>query len=1104
MKKQTIIIVVSLLTIASFTLFLKSHTPKEELNRPELISEEDEEYNPDKNREWSADEVLQQRALLTTKKEEYHTSKNRGNGTYFTIGDGGVTGQWIDRGPENIPGAWELATIDVGTDTIYTTTCGHYGAAESIWKGTLAGTDFKMLKGSGRLPYRYRDINVLHKNGVKSLFVTVTTGPLYYSHDDGATWQKPTGLPEVLEFTVADRKNKIIYSTDGEKIYKSTDLGVTFSVAATFPSKMNTRLSSPLFASQPGYGDLFAIHGNDFYTFISGTLTKKGTLPGPATQYGSHFYLNGDTRRFYVSSSNSNPVAPEKKDSWWTSTDGGSSWTQKYPTGHYYNDVCEFANMRGFGVSPTNPDIVIGGYSHPSSSDDGFDTWYDDETYWGYYQGGSDVSSQYAELLNYYHPDFQSTHIWLDSKGKEFSLWCSDGGLLYQDKDYAGQAIEKANVPNKSWRNLMLGGGAGVTETYGFGMVNGNRGVVDFALGTQDQGIQISVDSLVNDRVVVFITTGGDGEACASGPDGAYGWAIKGDGVKSPFPLYNGTEFKGSDGRNNGTKYDITQRGIWFDLKNYSNTIWVLNENINKLIWSGSSWSKKTVSLGNTGYIGAMTQSPSNTNLFWTLANNKVFKSTDGGNSFDGGVTVAMNASTSGNVVRGWAFDDNTILFAGKSGNSVTSIISTDGGATFTEVAGLPNMEVKWMQGDKDGRVAMVSTKMGAYLFDKSQQKWYDAAGPQETGAPYFNGQWGAYIPSTNTFRFSTWGYGIWDFKLEEGVVSPFVRVNSPNGGEFINIGDTVQLSWASYIDTEDSLVLSLVQNGTITETLATVPNTTSSYQWEIPADQATGEYLIQVAVQNQSLQDESDSQFKIVDLRRLKNSHITLTDFDSEEPSNPAKNVLDEVSTTFWHTAYSASQPPFPHTITFVSDTTVELAAFSYLPRQDGSANGRIKAYTIEVSNDGVSWDTVGQGELANTSEKSLIIFDKALEATKVRFIMESEQGGQFYASMAEFELYYLHKKPTSITIGEVNQRVQAITLMGIEGNRLNISVGTAGKYKITIHSLNGRILFSQNRDIKAGVSSINMRIVGVARQVGIIQISNGINSLTQKISIQ
>ena len=790
-------IVLTLFLVGFVTIIAFNITqPKNDWKRPILNweNEEDEEFDEEKTKEWTLEERLEQEDLFNSIKEgTYHKAKTRGAGQLFTIGDGSITGQWIDRGPENVPGAWGIATIDVGTDTIYATTCGHGSTQQSIYKGTLAGNDFTPLKGAGRLPYQYRDINVLHDNGVKSIFLTVASGPLYYSHDDGITWHKPTGLPDTLEFTVADRKNKVIYSTDGEKLYQSTDLGVTFTAVATFPSKKNTRLTSPLFASQPGYGELFAIHGSDFYTFINGVLTKKGTLPGPATQYGIHFFLNGDTRRFYVSSKNAQPSDATRRVSWWTSTDSGTTWIQKFPSGHYYNNVTEFASYRGFGVSPTNPDIVIGGYVHPSSSDNAFDSWYDDDIHWGSFQGGDSVSDQHEELLHYYHPDFQSTHIFLDSQGKEFSLWCSDGGLLYQDKDYAGQAIEKANVPNKSWRNLMLAGGSAVTETYPYGMVNGNKGATDFALATQDQGVQISVDSLVNDRVVVFVTKGGDGEPCASGPDGKYGWKVTKYGIKGPFSLYNGTTFNGSEGRLNGTQYDISLTGIWFDLQDYNNSMWVLNTKVNKLIWHGSWWEKKAVSLGNSDNIGAMTQSPVNTNTYWVLANNKVYKSTDGGSSFNGGVTVPMNASTLGNDIRGWAFDDNTILFAGKSENAVSSIISTDGGATFTEVAGLPNVDVRWMQGDKDARVAMASTKVGPYLFDRSQNKWYNAAGPQDIGSPYFNGQWGAYIPATNTFRFSTWGYGIWDFKLEDDGVTPLANhrtISTPKAIQLLGINN--------------------------------------------------------------------------------------------------------------------------------------------------------------------------------------------------------------------------------------------------------------------------------------------------------------------------
>ena len=77
-------------------------------------------------------------------------------------------------------------------------------------------------------------------------------------------------------------------------------------------------------------------------------------------------------------------------------------------------------------------------------------------------------------------------------------------------------------------------------------------------------------------------------------------------------------------------------------------------------------------------------------------------------------------------------------------------------------------------------------------------------------------------------------------------------------------------------------------------------------------------------------------------------------------------------------------------------------------MPRQDGSANGNIKAYKIEVSNDGQTWgDIVAQGEFDNSRKVKKVLFDKPCKARFVRFTALSSQDGQDFASGAEMTFF-------------------------------------------------------------------------------------------------
>ena len=70
----------------------------------------------------------------------------------------------------------------------------------------------------------------------------------------------------------------------------------------------------------------------------------------------------------------------------------------------------------------------------------------------------------------------------------------------------------------------------------------------------------------------------------------------------------------------------------------------------------------------------------------------------------------------------------------------------------------------------------------------------------------------------------------------------------------------------------------------------------------------------------------------------------------DSEETSaeySAAENAFDGDENTFWHTVWSAAQPPHPHTLEIDLGTVHDISGINLLPRQD-SPNGRIKDYRL------------------------------------------------------------------------------------------------------------------------------------------------------------
>lgn len=118
------------------------------------------------------------------------------------------------------------------------------------------------------------------------------------------------------------------------------------------------------------------------------------------------------------------------------------------------------------------------------------------------------------------------------------------------------------------------------------------------------------------------------------------------------------------------------------------------------------------------------------------------------------------------------------------------------------------------------------------------------------------------------------------------------------------------------------------------------------------------------------------------------------------------AANLTDGDPTTIWHTTYGVTQANYPHWIDFDCGKPVNIKGFTYLPRTDGSTNGDIKEWSVEVSNDGTTWTEVTSGTFKYDKEQKRVDFAKPVNARYLRFIGRSSQNGADYASGAEFSI--------------------------------------------------------------------------------------------------
>ncbi|MFF5295191.1 discoidin domain-containing protein [Paractinoplanes globisporus] len=117
-----------------------------------------------------------------------------------------------------------------------------------------------------------------------------------------------------------------------------------------------------------------------------------------------------------------------------------------------------------------------------------------------------------------------------------------------------------------------------------------------------------------------------------------------------------------------------------------------------------------------------------------------------------------------------------------------------------------------------------------------------------------------------------------------------------------------------------------------------------------------------------------------------------------------PATNLLDGNLNTIWHTQYSPTTTPLPHTLTINMGKVQAVGGFVYLPRPPANSNGRIGTYKIQTSVDGSTWtNRITDGTFADSPASQTVLFPP-VDAKYVKLIVTGAAGNRGQVtSMAE-----------------------------------------------------------------------------------------------------
>ena len=211
-----------------------------------------------------------------------------------------------------------------------------------------------------------------------------------------------------------------------------------------------------------------------------------------------------------------------------------------------------------------------------------------------------------------------------------------------------------------------------------------------------------------------------------------------------------------------------------------------------------------------------------------------------------------------------------------------------------------------------------------------------------------------------------------------------------------------------------------------------------------------------------------------------LSKNEWTLLYFDSENAGTggSAIHAIDGDPGTIWHTQWQGGVPPYPHEIQVDLGDMYMVHEFTYLPRQDGSPNGRIKDYELYVTEDKANWgDAVSSGSFENSAAPKTINIDEPVAGKYFKFKALSEVNGEAFASAAEFTIVGCYKPQTGIFDNSYSDDISAYPVPTDGKVNLSVFTSNAGQnMKYTLYSIAGQVINQGQLDGYSGNYSVNL----------------------------
>lgn len=655
----------------------------------------------------------------------------------LTVIPGVLTGTWNEKGSNNLAGRTHTADYDTSNQRVYLSSDGG-----NIWRGRLNGNEWEVLNdqlnfGSISL------VRVIHRGAERRIFAATDERLMFYSDDEGATWETSTGFgtlsgsgERIIRTQVSDDSARTVYALIAERIppstsrvislFKSVDMGTQFTRVVTLPQSVSvSQNAADLWCPQYGFAEPRIMM--NYRTFrldaTADTLVATGDLPGQPGGFAiltGHLEQNGNVLEYAYINENI-----------YRSADGGITWELK-------NNIAKSPFFKtSFSSSILTADKLFFGDIECHRSVNGGAGWVKFNDWFDYYQN----------MVSKLHADIPSVNALLDENGNEFYLINTDGGTYISQ-----EGVQVTNISQQGLRVSQYY--SSLTSTFDTNWVH---------LGAQDQGYQRAFPDnggLLNPTQVV---------------SGDYGHIVSTDEGSSIWMVYPGFAIFYPDAAGQS---DIT----WdFDGNNtfwipplmpdpeFENICYMANgTRITKLTAGGGNISTQNLPIIFQGAVSAMAFSKIDFNYWYVLTETgKFYRSTDRGETWS--IANVSNAPDGQYLYGACIYPSrNTlgeVLIAGSGYSNPPVYKSFDNGVSFSSYSqGLPSTLVFRLAGTPIDEYIFAATEAGPYVLSKETGQWHELGVGIAPDQTYWSVE---YIDAMKVARFVTYGRGAWDFRIQ-------------------------------------------------------------------------------------------------------------------------------------------------------------------------------------------------------------------------------------------------------------------------------------------------------------------------------------------------